>query len=833
MSRYRSSRSSQPQQADSYLQVGESRYAIHTPNVTPHPFGDFPSTHVIPPYMHSTQGRPSRVPNLYSDIVHEYYDPMRPTSRRPIYIGSYTPPTQGPQPLSDPYSHDFSPTSNPRVVQVPKVHSNPTTYVQTDVRDSKHQKHRSSGRKGDAGIAEKEHEKIYDDIKKDCKRGPKIIQERQRERQGTAASTKTSRSIPDRVFNSAWELPDVVDGIPDKKSYLLKALTLTRSKTRVRVTTCESYIMERYGPTGLALLDIIVQALDQICGTSESPGILIKTHRDSIIVLLDDSNSNLWNLLTWLCLTFRQPEPGKIALSTGETTHEGLKLAPLAGSFALGKNCWLSLFETAIIAMEPRVRPSEESFLDIDFGLMLQLAAVEYPVRVESGLVLLGYSTALVPVEEVDNRTILWHLETADDDSQLKATQLQATKGKWVKKRTLESLGSKRALLGWCPEAVTLLGTASLNFPMRWSDAKEKRTTWKWKGANLQFIATTTSPLQIGAQAGMTFDRSINTLRFSPGSNYLKCLNHSSKEQVVLYDVGESRAWLVPLICVYHQMLVAYWHRIPEGSRKATIPLSIPSFDGASASLAALRDSGGYVIQGSRRDRLTVRDLILGFSVNLSKMSLRPPVRSEIYGYEFMDIVTDSPESELKRCRMVKTGLPWTPLLSRVNCLFCSGLGDAIYGHRTTARDSPCNKLPQGLDWLAASMCSIEALSDRHSNKDMEIARRLSSQHYWFLTGTPFQTCQHGQGTRVSCWDTSPILQDIKRRMPQVWCKADEHYGHGAVVFGRRKAAIDQSPPPLAQMGQKSSRSNMLANYIHRLKLDKAIPTDLNQQQRA
>jgi hypothetical protein len=89
-------------------------------------------------------------------------------------------------------------------------------------------------------------------------------------------------------------------------------------------------------------------------------------------------------------------------------------------------------------------------------------------------------------------------------------------------------------------------------------------------------------------------------------------------EQIVLYDVSESRAWLVPLICVFHEML-AYWQMIPMGYRKNTIPLAKPAPNGASESLAALSDSGGCLIEGSEEDRLTIRDLILGFSVNISK----------------------------------------------------------------------------------------------------------------------------------------------------------------------------------------------------------------------
>ena len=140
--------------------------------------------------------------------------------------------------------------------------------------------------------------------------------------------------------------------------------------------------------------------------------------------------------------------------------------------------------------------------METNFRMLLQLAAVEYPVLVNGGLVLMSYSTALIPVKLVDTETILWHLETASNASQLKTTELRGIKGNWLKTTDLEDLQKKKALLGWRPEAVTLLGTGLLN-TVQWSAAKAKHSTWTWKGANLQFLASSTAPLQLGAQLGL------------------------------------------------------------------------------------------------------------------------------------------------------------------------------------------------------------------------------------------------------------------------------------------------------------------------------------------
>ncbi|KAJ5889527.1 hypothetical protein N7504_010337 [Penicillium tannophilum] len=241
-------------------------------------------------------------------------------------------------------------------------------------------------------------------------------------------------------------------------------------------------------------------------------------------------------------------------------------------------------------------------------------------------------------------------------------------------------------------------------------------------------------------------------------------------------------------------MLLAYWQKIPKAHQKGPIPLAVPSADGALASFDALSGSGGCIVEGSGEDQLTIRDLILRFSVNMSKTAICPPWRSKIYGYEFMDIVMDSPQGHLKENRTDKEGLAWISLLRQVNCFFCSGLGDAIAGLKANVRESPCNKLPKGFDWLATTMHSLDALNNRHGSQSTSIERRLADQLSWFMTGSPFQMCQHAIGSQVSCWNTSTFLQEIKDHSQ----RPQERHGHGqpqefcdgAVVFGRGRRTV-------------------------------------------
>ncbi|KAJ6024345.1 hypothetical protein N7540_005142 [Penicillium herquei] len=414
----------------------------------------------------------------------------------------------------------------------------------------------------------------------------------------------------------------------------------------------------------------------------------------------------------------------------------------------------------------------------------------------------MGYSTALIPIKETDDGMIQWHLEAASHENQIKVSDLKIIHGNWLQNQNLQYLQSKKALLGWCTQAKIMLGTFDLNPSVTWSGAEKKSTTWHWKGANLQFFAQSASPLQIGGQAGMKFDRTSNLLRFSASRNYFKCLNSSMMEQIVLYDVAAKRAWLVSLISVLHHMLLVYCDSFEKTSRSNAPPGVVPPLSGASASLEALREAGGVVIQGSNEDSLTIRELIMGFSVNLSRASVHKPKRSQIYGYEFMDIVMDSPRSELRKQTLAKEGLAWSSLLSEVNCLFCSGLGEVIVGARGLKFLSPCNSLPEGYDFMAASMRSIEKLSKRYSHEQQTDTRRLSQYHFWRVSGDPFERCKHS-ALDDSCWHQPSFLQEINgpdsrprsNEQGLVGCLPSDHLD-GALVFGepikssRRQMAI-------------------------------------------
>jgi hypothetical protein len=507
-----------------------------------------------------------------------------------------------------------------------------------------------------------------------------------------------------------------------------------------------------------------------------------------------DITPNALRILEWICLTFRKPI--EHALSSSTINRIG-NLSSLGELFPFRESpdnthtsqCWCQLFDSGVVASDPSIDSRIHCRgLELDFKNLLRISAVEYPVLVESGIILMGYSTALIPIELTKDGKIMWHLEVAKDDFQLQICNIEATKKKWLRDTRLDYLQSQTAVLGWCSDAEVLLGTSRLNLNVTLSDAKSKPISWRWGGANLQLVAQSASPLALGGQLGFTFDRYINTLRFNPSDNYLKCLSNSARQHIVLYDVTAKRAWLVSLLSVLHHMLLVWSDRNHEGFKKASPPTATPGPDCGLASLNALRDQGGLVLDSCGADMTTLRDLIMGFSVNMSKAALHSPKGSKIYGYEFLDIVTESPDSQLKKAKLEKQGLGWISLLNEIKCLFCSNLGDVIIGKRSNLALSPCNILIEGYDLMAVSVHSIKTLSEKYGGKTHGSICRLSQTHFWNLAGSPFRSCQHTHNDG-SCWNRpellGEILQEIKNQPPEHPNPQNgASFTTGALVFG-------------------------------------------------
>lgn len=542
----------------------------------------------------------------------------------------------------------------------------------------------------------------------------------------------------------------------------------------------------------------------------------------------------LLQALVWLCEAIRVPKGAKPSNSLGMSTsscqvecsssgsftvHEkdqaesadacapssslklSFKLQALSYQLSLKENCWLPLFESGVIAKQSRPeRPKSEKEdcfhgLEVSFDLMVQLSGVEIPVMIDGGVILVGYQTALVPTR-IAGSSIQWHLETASE-SRLNPFKLQSTQSDWVKTTDWKSFKNLRCFIGWCRSAHINLGTSMLTNEVRWSSEKSQKKTLRWSGISVGAQAITASPLQIGPVAQMTFTFVHNKIMFSPSRIYAKMLKDTSKEVAIVVDCSDGRAWLVPKLSLLLHMSHV-WVR-----RHEICPNPIPYADahhvGGSVE-QTLRDFGDTALLGQGEDCLRLRQLLLGLNINLieSRQHTEDATRKNLYGFEFMDIVCEPPHGGLMRKTVTKPGgKSWYGLSDLADAVvFCAGLGHAITAEKAqNGKSTKCTTLPANSYYLAAPLSCLNELITRQGNilacaQNGEI--KISKDHYWKISGNPFEDCAHDNNSSETCWYKTGIVQQIDQRSGLTLFKGNGQVQsfpnmplQGAVVFGR------------------------------------------------
>ncbi|PLB52290.1 hypothetical protein P170DRAFT_423176 [Aspergillus steynii IBT 23096] len=203
-------------------------------------------------------------------------------------------------------------------------------------------------------------------------------------------------------FAVAWDLPLAIAGEPDVETFLLEAVTLTRTECTVKAMSCEQYIREEYGALGLVLLENIFSALYSPGGcyvvlTSpvEDSTVKIYVCPSMIDVSLFGEMYYLRDLVLWLCLSFVTPQIGD---------------------------------------------------LDIDFKLLVLLSDVKWSVVHDGGFLLRGPFTALTPIEQLGDEYVVWHFEEHEHVEQFDSAELEAVQIPWLKTLSMRRLRSKKAL---------------------------------------------------------------------------------------------------------------------------------------------------------------------------------------------------------------------------------------------------------------------------------------------------------------------------------------------------------------------------------------------------
>lgn len=467
----------------------------------------------------------------------------------------------------------------------------------------------------------------------------------------------------------------------------------------------------------------------------------------------------------------------------------------------LGHNCWQQLFESCFV-LEEEEELSEYlgplgKGLEMSFDLMVSLAATEYPVQVNHTVVLVGYHTVLVPTR-LEANYVQFHLQV---DKKQQINPFNLNYGERLQVTDYTRFKSLRCFIGWCEAAHITLGTQQLPITVTYSGAREQRKTLHMTGFSAGGQVFSTAPIQAGFSGHANFSFLSHRLTFNAATIYSKMLLDVSKQVVLIADVTARRSWLVPKLSLMLHMAHAWVKKngLQQSTSSDPIPFADPHRDGI-AVISALERHGDIAVCGHGSDSFRLRSLFLGLNINLlATVSLTErSKRNNLYGFEFLDIVSEPGRGAFMKKIKIKPGRSWLALANLADAvIICSEIGEAIAPVGDSRRKSECNILPSGQDYLAAHVSCLGCLAHRAGGElvsllqDSRIA--LSQKELWNITGEPFETCTHDAHSTDTCWKKGDILQRIykKKKFHGLPSLERTHLSsprnlflNGAVVFG-------------------------------------------------
>ncbi|KAF4909671.1 hypothetical protein CGCF415_v005793 [Colletotrichum fructicola] len=169
--------------------------------------------------------------------------------------------------------------------------------------------------------------------------------------------------------------------------------------------------------------------------------------------------------------------------------------------------------------------------IEMSFEMMVDLASVENYYSLNGGLVLLGYKTALIPVDwnkEADS--FQWHFEIMEDSAAgfVQPSLLKATQKEWTKLQHPSQFREARCFIGWFEVAHVMLGTRELlerQEQISWSGSEQCRETLHSEGYEgaLQ-MSFSFAPISLGFQGVKTYSKRSNVRRYTPTDSYRSTL---------------------------------------------------------------------------------------------------------------------------------------------------------------------------------------------------------------------------------------------------------------------------------------------------------------------
>ncbi|KAF4969081.1 hypothetical protein FSARC_3604, partial [Fusarium sarcochroum] len=684
------------------------------------------------------------------------------------------------------------------------------------------------------------------------------------------------------TLSSSWDptafLREQFGRSSDLGRLLGESLTLTGSITDAQVLPCAEYLLQTWPTIGGTLLELLKAALvtnNEVYGELEDQTIIrcqfVNSKLEAQVEGNVDSIAAVCELLGWLGAALR---PSCLMSGLAICRPQILISRPVRGSLRCdfeyhvtpvsltpqdpqNGRCWHAIFQNPVIVAGypiPR-RKRHDSGLEAPLNIMSGLTMSPRTHKYMGHHFLKGFSTALVPVEKLDDM-ILWHLYYSEDGSRLPYPDLDGMKHTGL---DLRDLTAGRHVVGWCSQARFFAGAPDMNYAIKTSQLERPGREFALEKVSLSIGQLVTGGCQFA------IGRKDCHVRITRGS-YKAKLQWLDQKYVTLWDVVEERGWLVNgTAALLHLLRASLAHSKADKFKSEFLfqedqfqesqnPGSIESVLDVLLSHAnqklELYSKDDYTFQETKLSSngqletvtktlvssTTIKDRVEELYETLEKLfdhnatseasykgiNAKPRIKDYLEGWDFTDIATDRDPFFLRRAKLPISLLGWVDFTRAIPAitLFGKGFGDIIRASETQPNNrlmacSAWNSVPKNRNLLCVSIADLREIIDRigdQATNPITVAPGI----LWSnpdMTNPFHGNCScdpKGKSSRNPIHHAVQKLVSSKLRpfVSNFMVDLDSHQ-NGAVIFGSLERALPWSSSAVSGSSEGESSSSV------------------------
>ncbi|OTA79948.1 hypothetical protein M434DRAFT_17920 [Hypoxylon sp. CO27-5] len=480
--------------------------------------------------------------------------------------------------------------------------------------------------------------------------------------------------------------------------------------------------------------------------------------------------------------------------------------------------CWQNLFRNPVVARGYPIlrRDKAETGLEMPLNMLTALARARYIDTFNSKVFIKGFSTMLVPTKQSDD-LLTWHLlynkhpeeRISYLDCHLEHVDI-----------TVADLEKCRHILGWCSDAVSIIGTTQAKYNINKSGLPNVRTGYALEKVEVSggYFVTGTAVFSLGNK-----EQPVHISRFG----YLDKMQWVSSKHFVFWDEEEKRGWLVngagALLHILRaslehskRMFQSAWLLDPDALSDETgqSPLEVlisdknrdlklyidktevyeeETRDTQTNHTVSRRHTRYYRLEDRIEHIYNIMEKLIDHRADAERrtglqINVRPCPQLE--GWDFKDLVMDGSPLLARAAQLQPFSKGWADFTRAIRAvtLFGRGYGDLIqpkFAGETVVRCPRWSLLPSMKYYLAACVSDLQKIMENTGDPNSN-PRLLCKNIIWPTNRVTFDQCPCTSDNTGKHHDPVQVLSTLKFTLESNIQPPTELKSQGAVIFSHR-----------------------------------------------